>query len=87
MLEIVSLRSLAGDFAVLGRAADLADWEEKRGQDKGERCAQPSTLGRFLVSQGVRGEAREVHKNSARCVTVPKPLQRPVSCTSRRQFS
>lgn len=87
MCEIASLRSLAGDFAVLGRAADLADWEEKGGQDKGERCAQPSTPGRFLISQGVREKACEVRKNSARCATVPKPLQRPVYCTSRHQFS
>lgn len=85
MLEIASLRSFAGYFAVLGRAADLAGWEEKGWQDKGERCAQPSPPGRFLVSQGVREEAREVRKNSARCVTVSKRLQRPVYCTSRHQ--
>lgn len=36
-----------------------------RGQDKREQCAEPFTLGRFLVSQGVREPRRDVRKNDA----------------------
>lgn len=86
MREIASLRVMGGVFAVLGWVANLVRWKNLGGQDKGERCAPPSTPGRFLVSQGVRKARREVQKNNARCSVASNPALRPISYTSRRKI-
>ncbi len=54
-----------------------------RGQDKSGRCAEPSSPGRFVVSQRVSEDLREVRENRAMCAKLKTLGLRPVSCTSR----
>jgi hypothetical protein len=54
-----------------------------RGQDKGERCAEPSTLGWSLVLQGFLGRCREVYENRARWKICANTAHTPHCCTSR----
>ena len=85
MSETAFRSGMSHDFAFLGGVRYFVRWEKKGGQDKRERCAEPSTLGRFLVSQGVSTRLREVRKNHAMCERSPSLPERPVSCTSRYQ--
>lgn len=54
-----------------------------RGQDKGERCAEPSTLGCGLVLQDFLRRCREVFENTARCTICANPAHRPLCSTSQ----
>ena len=71
------------------RIADLAglvsgeEGEDFRGQDKGERCAEPSTLGCGLVLQDFLRRCREVFENAARCTICANPAHRPLYSTSQ----
>ena len=76
-------RWLAYRIAVL---AGLVGGERRgdfRGQDKGERCAEPSTLGCGLVSQGFLRRCREVFENTARCTICANPAHRPLCSASQ----
>ena len=76
-------RWLAQRVAVL---AGLVCGDEEgnfRGQDKGERCAEPSTLGWSLVLQGFLKRCREVFENTARGTICANPAHRPLCSTSQ----
>ena len=76
-------RWLAHSVAVL---ADLVSGEEGgnfRGQDKGERCAEPSTLGCGLVLQSFLPCCREVFESTARCMIYANLAHRPLCSTSQ----
>jgi hypothetical protein len=80
-------RWLAHSVAVL---ADLVGDEEGgnfRGQDKGERCAQPSTLGWSLVLQGFLWRCREVFENLARWTIYENAPCKPHCCTSQAKLA
>ena len=80
-------RWLAHSVAVL---ADLVSDEEGgnfRGQDKGERCAEPSTLGWSLVLQGFLRRCREVFESTARCMIYANLAHRPLCSTSQAKLA
>lgn len=76
-------RWLAYSVAVLADLVGGEEGENFRGQDKGERCAEPSTLGWSLVLQGFLGRCREVFVNTARCTICANPAHRPHCSTSQ----
>jgi hypothetical protein len=76
-------RRLAYRIAVLADLVGGEEGESFRGQDKGERCAEPSTLGCGLVLQGFLGRCREVFENTARCTIYANPAHRPLCSTSQ----
>ncbi len=80
-------RWLAYSVAVL---ADLVGDEEGgnfRGQDKGERCAEPSTLGWSLVLQGFLRRCREVFENLARWTICENSACKPHCRTSQAKLA
>lgn len=76
-------RWLAQSVAGLAGLVGGEEGGDFRGQDKGERCAEPSTLGCGLVLQGFLGRCREVFENTARCTIYANPAHRPLCSTSQ----
>lgn len=80
-------RWLAQRVAVL---AGLVCGDEEgnfRGQDKGERCAEPSTLGWSLVLLGFLRRCREVFESTARCMIYANLAHRPLYSTSQAKLA
>jgi hypothetical protein len=80
-------RWLAYSVAVLADLVGGEEGESFRGQDKGERCAAPSTLGWSLVLQGILRRCREVFENTARCTICANPAHRPLCSTSQAKLA
>jgi hypothetical protein len=80
-------RWLAYSVAVLADLVGGEEGESFRGQDKGERCAEPSTLGCGLVLQGCLGRCREVFENTARLTVGENSACKPHCCTSQAKLA
>jgi hypothetical protein len=80
-------RWLAQSVAGLAGLVGGEEGGDFRGQDKGERCAQPSTLGWSLVLQGFLERFREVFENLARWTICENSACKPHCCTSQAKLA
>jgi hypothetical protein len=87
MCPSAASRWLAHSVAVLAGSEGEEVGRNFRGQDKGERCAVPSTLGCGLVLQGFLRRCREVFENLARLTICENSACKPHCRTSQAKLA